>query len=514
MILEKTVKNSVISVISQVLILILQFVNRRIFVIFLDIEYLGYQSVFGNIFTILSVAELGIGGIISFHLYREIVIGNTKEIGKLMYLYKWIYRIIAGIIAFFGLVSCVFVPYIVKDATRSIGYLYVVYLLQLASVVTGYFMSYRRTIYAADQKAYKTIQVDLAVKIFIEFVNLFLLATFRNYLLYLSVQLSTSVIANAVIYICSNQEYPYLKERYVITREDIYKRNLVSDIKNLLIHRISYAIFDGTDNIVISSICGIRSVALYGNYYVLQTGVMNAFFFRLMETFQTAIGNIVYSGRSKDKLWEQFEMFDVFSFFIATYMGIGFLVFFQPAIRIWMGSVEYLLPDAFVFICSLMVYFIAVWEIVFRYRSVFGDYRQDRNCLVLSAILNIVISIMMAYRLGVIGVRIGTLIGLFPMFYGRIRFVIGNYFEKSVKEYLVKHVRLFGIFLMECMISYYFTEDAPVTIAGFFFRILIWAIVPLLINSLVYCRNPYFKELIRYTKLLLGMLYGRIKKNI
>ena len=36
----KTLKNSVISVIGQILMLVLQFVNRRIFVMFLDIEYL------------------------------------------------------------------------------------------------------------------------------------------------------------------------------------------------------------------------------------------------------------------------------------------------------------------------------------------------------------------------------------------------------------------------------------------------------------------------------------------
>ena len=63
MIAKKTLKNSIISVVAQVLSLVLQFINRRVFVMFLDIEYLGYQSVFGNIFTILSVAEFGISGI-------------------------------------------------------------------------------------------------------------------------------------------------------------------------------------------------------------------------------------------------------------------------------------------------------------------------------------------------------------------------------------------------------------------------------------------------------------------
>ena len=217
----KTLKNSFISVIGQMLTLLLQFVNRRVFVMFLDIEYLGYQSVFGNIFSILSVAELGIGGIISFHLYREIVTDNKQEIGKLMYLYKWVYRIIAAVVTVLGMAACAFVPFIVKDANRDISYLYIVYFLQLASTIAGYFLSYRRTIYMADQKEYETVEIDLFTNVVVQVVQLLMLAVFRNYLLYLAIQLSTSLIANIIILYKTNRDYPYLKEKYTVTMEDI-----------------------------------------------------------------------------------------------------------------------------------------------------------------------------------------------------------------------------------------------------------------------------------------------------
>ena len=281
----KVLKNSIISVIGQILTLLLQFINRRVFVMFLDIEYLGYQSVFGNVFSILSVAELGIGGIISFHLYREIVTDNKSEIGKLMYLYKWVYRIVAALVTVLGLISCVFVPYIVKDSTRSLSYLYIVYFLQLASTVAGYFLSYRRTIYAADQKEYVTVEIDLFANIIIQALQLGLLAVFKNYLLYLAIHLSITLFANILIMLKSNKDYPYLNGKYTITREDIDKRNMIPDVKNFLAHKISYAVYGGTDNIVISAICGIKNVALYGNYVVLKTGVLNVLFYRLGTLF-------------------------------------------------------------------------------------------------------------------------------------------------------------------------------------------------------------------------------------
>ena len=509
----KTLKNSIISVIGQILTLLLQFVNRRVFVMFLDIEYLGYQSVFGNVFSILSVAELGIGGIISFHLYRELVTDNKQEIGKLMYLYKRVYRIIAAVVTVLGLATCIFVPYIVKDAGKDISYLYIVYFLQLASTIAGYFLSYRRTIYAADQKEYKTVEIDLFTNIAVQIVQLFMLAVFRNYLLYLAIQLSTSFIANFVILCKTNRDYPYLKEKYTVTAEDISKRKMIPDIRNFLVHKIAYAVYSGTDNIVISAICGIRYVALYGNYYILQKGVLNVFFYRLLNPVQATIGNIVYSDRDKDELWKQFEMFDVFSFFFASYICLGFLTFFQSAIRIWLGSAEYLLSDSFVIVYSLTIYLGAVWEIVYKYRSVFGDYRQDRNCMMVSAILNVVISVILAYKLGVLGVQIGTFFAFLPIAYGRIRFVVGHYFGKSVKRYLIKHLLLFSVVLTESLAVYLLTKEMPVTVLGLLRRAVVWAFVPAVINGLLYFRNPHFKDLCKYFIKLFNLLGDKLKNK-
>lgn len=510
----KTLKNSMISVIGQILTLLLQFVNRRVFVMFLDIEYLGYQSVFGNIFSILSVAELGIGGIISFHLYREIVTDNKQEIGKLMYLYKWVYRIIAAVVMVLGLAACVFVPYIVKDSGKDISYLYIVYFLQLSSTIAGYFLSYRRTIYAADQKEYKTVEIDLFTNIGVQVVQLLMLAVFRDYLIYLVIQLSTSFIANFIILYKTNRDYPYLREKYTVTIEDIRKRNMIPDVRNFLVHKIANVVYGGTDNIVISSICGIRYVALYGNYYILQKGVLNVFIYRLLNPVQATIGNIVYSDRNKDELWKQFEMFDIFSFFFASYICFGFLIFFQPAIQIWMGSTEYLLSDAFVVMYSITIYLGVVWEIVYKYRSVFGDYRQDRNCMMISAILNVTISVLLASKLGVVGVQIGTFFAFLPIAYGRIRFVVGHYFGKSVRKYLTKHLLLFGVVLTEGLVIYLITRNIPVTVLGLLQRVFVWAAIPSVVNILIYFRNPYFKDLCNYFMRLFHMVGDELKSKM
>ena len=509
---EKTLKNTVVSVVSEVLTLLLGFIGRRIFVIFLDVEFLGYQSLFSNIFSLLSVAELGIGSIISFHLFKELAEDNREEIGKLMYLYKWIYRLIAAVVLVLGIVCAFAVPHIAKDAKASREYLYLIYFMQLGNIIAGYFLSYRRTIYIANQKEYKCVQIDLYKTICIQIVQIAALALFRNYIIYLAIQILGNIASNVLIAHATDKDYPYLKEKYSVSLDDIRKRNMFADVRNCLVHKISYAVYAGTDNIVISAFCGVRMVALYGNYFLLQQGVLQILYYKLLDPVRATIGNIVYSDRSKEDLWRQFKVFDVFSFFFGNYISIGFLIFFQPAIQLWMGK-EYLLPMSFVVVFSVYIYFHASGEMVYKYRSVFGEFSQDRNCMLLSAVLNILISVALVRVWGVTGVQVGTLVAFMPILYGRIRFVVKGFFKQSVREYIVKHALLSLPVMAEAAIIWKVTTPMEITITGLCLRAVVWAVVPGVTGLLIYWRSPYFKELLVYADNIVAAMKKKLKKS-
>lgn len=506
-------KNSLLSVVGQVCNLIISFVNRAVFVIYLDIELLGYQSLFGNVFVFLSLAELGIGNIIAFHLYKELVNNNIDEIGKLMCLFKWLYRLVASIVLVLGGICYFFLPYFVKNESVSWNYVCIIYFMQLAAIILGYFLSYKRTLFIASQQEYKCVTTDVVVSFFVQIIQLICLAVFKNYFLYLSIQLSTTILANIIISFRCNKEFPYLKNKYNITKSYIKSRNLFADMRDILFHKICYAVYGGTDNIIISIFCGVRSVALYSNYVMIQLGVMSVFFYKLLNPLQATIGNIVYSDRPKEDLWEQFKMLDVFSFFFATYIGLGFLIFYQPTISLWLGK-EYLLSDIFVFIFSVNIYLGAVWEIVYKYRTCFGDYKQDRFCMFLSAVLNIIISIFGAKYFGIEGIITGTIFAFLPIAYGRIRFVVRNYFSQSIYRYLVKHFILFLIAFGEGVFCHSLCKNYSLDVIGMSERVLVWLFVPLFINCLIFLNNPYFRRMLYYFKRFISIISHSLNKRI
>ena len=510
--MQKTLRNSVISVFAEIILLLLQFVNRKIFVIFLNVELLGYQSLFDNIFSLLSVAELGIGGIISFRLYKEIVEQNIEEIQILMAIYKWVYRVIAFVVFIVGLIMIPILPYIAKDSTISWSYMLIIYSMQLGNVVCGYLLSYKRTIFIVNQKEYKCIQINMYVSILLQCLQLLLLWRFRNYFLYLGIQLIIPIVSNIIISYKANCEYSYLKKRTKVSLYDIKRRGILKDAKEYLVNMLANAVFGGTDSIIISSLCGIREVALYGNYMILQKGVMQIVFYKLLNPVRATLGNIIYSGRKKEDLWEQFETLDVFSFFMASYIGIGFLVFTQPVIQLWIGE-QYLLSFSFVALFSINIYVGALWEIVYKYRCVFGDYRQDWKYMLLSAVANLIISIVGAIKYGVAGVLIGTIIGFLFIAYGRIRYVVKIFFGKSVFKYLRKHIILFCLVLLEGTVCTYLTNKMPVSILGILQRLVVYLGIITLTSGTVFYKNKYFRKMFVYIIQIKNIILNKIKKG-
>ena len=88
-------RNVIATLIVSILIFPLQFINRYYMVRYLGVTYLGITSLYSNILSVLSLADLGIGTAIIFMMYRPLAENNRRKITILMRYYRTIYRIIA-----------------------------------------------------------------------------------------------------------------------------------------------------------------------------------------------------------------------------------------------------------------------------------------------------------------------------------------------------------------------------------------------------------------------------------
>ena len=91
---KNSIRNSTISITTQILTVIMDFVVKTIFIKVLGDEYLGINGLFANIITLLSLADLGVGIAIPYSLYKPLAEKNEQKIKVLMKFYKKNYNLI------------------------------------------------------------------------------------------------------------------------------------------------------------------------------------------------------------------------------------------------------------------------------------------------------------------------------------------------------------------------------------------------------------------------------------
>jgi O-antigen/teichoic acid export membrane protein len=507
---KNALRNIIVSVFAQAVVLILSFISRKVFISFLNIEYLGFDSLFSTVFSVLSMAEMGMGSIISYHLYKEIAANNLEEISKLMYIYKWIYRIIVGVVLFGGVLAYFFLPLIVNETTLPWDQIHAAYLIQLFAIISSYIFLYARTIFVAYQKEYYCSIVTVIGKTFTIALQITALVLWKNYFIFLAITVAGDLIVGIILLRRAYKEYPFISNIFKVTRDDIKKRNIVSDAMNFFAHSVGYSCYSLADSFVISIFLGIRPLALYGNYMLMRNSITNVLLNRMIAPIQASIGNFVHSNEAPDKHQQLFDMFDMFSFIYATFMASGFIVLFQPTIKVWLGE-TYILPFSFVVLLSLTFYLMAVTEIIYKYRCAFGDYRKDRNMMLLSALVNVAISVALVRKWGLTGVQFGTLVAFLPMAYGRFRIVVGDYLKRSVSRYCLKQAVLALLAFIECSAAYYITRDFPTTVLGILIRALFCLLFTPGINLLIFYRKPALKDLYGYIGGAIGILKEHLR---
>ena len=150
---KNSIRNSTISITTQILTVIMDFVVKTIFIKVLGDEYLGINGLFANIITLLSLADLGVGIAIPYSLYKPLAEKNEQKIKVLMKFYKKTYNLIGCVVLAIGISLTPFLNFIIKDMPNIPG-IYFIYILFVTHSALSYFFVYKKFLIESDQKGY------------------------------------------------------------------------------------------------------------------------------------------------------------------------------------------------------------------------------------------------------------------------------------------------------------------------------------------------------------------------
>ena len=265
---ENSIKNSITSLISNILAIIIGFITQLIFIKTLGTEYLGLNSFFSNILTVFSLCELGIGTSVIYSLYKPVAQNDIEKIKTLLKFYQKTYIIISLVIFILSLILLPFINKVIGSNNLNIN-IYIVYFLFTLSLCLTYLFSYKRSIIYVNQKNYLINKVHIFYLLLMNTFQIIILIKTQNYYLYLINKIIFQLLENIIISFIANKIYPYIKDKNVIEIDKNTKNEIFTKVKSLIYHQFAYVIVCGTDNILISYYFGLKTAGIYSNYYLI-----------------------------------------------------------------------------------------------------------------------------------------------------------------------------------------------------------------------------------------------------
>ena len=136
----------------RVVLLVLQFIARKVFILYLGSELLGLSSLYANLLDLLNLSELGIGVAVQFHLYTPIVNKDNEKIADILQSAKKIYSKIGICILGVGFFLSNFIPYFIKDNSFSNLFIQITFIISVVGTASSYFFIYKRLYLQANEE--------------------------------------------------------------------------------------------------------------------------------------------------------------------------------------------------------------------------------------------------------------------------------------------------------------------------------------------------------------------------
>lgn len=440
-----SLKNIYITILTQVIITLLGFISRKVFLDSLGTEYLGVNGLLTNVLSMLSLVEGGIGASITYNLYKPLAENNEKKLIALVQLYKKLYGILAIAIFILSLALYPFLGYLMNGDVE-IRWIGLIYFLFVIKNMISYLNAHKWSLINADQKGYVLAKYNLIFNVVTTVSKIIVLLMTHNYILYLIIEAVIFVIQNLWNGKVVNERYPYLKNKQKYKVDPETKNNLITNVKALFLHNIgSYFVF-GTDNLLISAFISLKAVGLYSNYTMI-IGQLSSLLTPVLSGVGASVGNLI-ATEGKNRIYDIFRVVNLVNFWIYSSCVIFLINLLEPFINWWLG--EGLLLDRLTFIVVLINFYVSgMRSSIITFKSKAGIFHQDRYIPLVEAALNLGSSLILVRYFGLAGIFMGTTISslLIPV-WTQSKLVYNHVFNRSVFEYFKSYAFFIGLTLL------------------------------------------------------------------
>ena len=400
-------------------------------------EVNGLVSSITQFLRVISLSEFGMTAVIQSSLYAPLAKNDNHRISEILSSSDRFFRKIAGFLSVYVVALCLLYPLIISTEFRTEYVVTLIIILSFNSFAQYLFAFTNSQLLSADQRSYVFFTADIvaiisntvlcAVEIKLGFgIHVVKLTTAIVYLL-------KPIIAGL-----------YVRRNYNVYRHTKYVEEPIKQKWNGVAQHLAYYVFTSTDVIVLTVFSTLSNVSIYSIYVLVLNGLKSVS--ALFEHAMRSLMGEIWALKENEKLTRLFTMYEWVMCVISCFLFGCASSLIVPFVQVYTRNVHDANYSVPVFAILITLAYL-VQNLRGPYHTLIqsvGHYKKTQTSYIVTALLNIIISILMVYKFGLIGVAIGTLVAATVETLWQAAYLYRNILNRSYLE-LLKLLILYGV---------------------------------------------------------------------
>lgn len=391
-------------IIGNVITSLVAILIPRLFIINYGSEVNGLLSSIRQIYVYLALLEAGVGDASVIALYGPIGRRDHQTANEILAATHYYYRRI-GIIYAACVVVLSFVYPLLLDTTIPYNICCLVILLQgSGSVISYLFQGKYNMLLRVDNRNYVTTNLSTVTSVLTDICRISLLMMGKSIVAVQATYLVFNLIKMLYISWYIRRNYPWIDLSVKPNFQAISQKSAV------LVHQVSSLVFSHTDVLVLTFVCGLKTVSIYSMYATIY-GMVGNIISIVSGSVQSVFGQIFNNDRKRfielQDAYETYYLALVFGLLaIASIFMLPFMALYTKGADI--DYIDWKLPALFT-TYQLLNYGRTPSHNPIGFA---GKYKETQWRAWLETGINLVVSFACVFRFGIYGVLIGTIAAL------------------------------------------------------------------------------------------------------
>lgn len=400
-----TINNTIASILLQLVTIISGFIIPRLILSTFGSEVNGLVSSINQFLQYIALVEGGLTPVILSSLYLPLKENNKERISGIINAASSFFRKIAIIFIVYSVLLALIYPFLLKT---DFSYAYVSSLTLILSInlfVQYYFSLTWKTLLRADKKVYYTSLVQILC-IVLNTISAIVVIRVWPDIHFLKIVTSIVFLLQPLLY---NR---YVKRHYDIDKSVLKDEKALSQRWNGFSINTAGFIHNNTDIVVLSLFTDLLTVSIYSVYNMVSVS-LKKLIGSISEGIIPTLGHTYVSGDQK-KLNNLFDIYEAVIYYVTFILFTAGGILITPFVLVYtkgINDANYMQPVfGWIIILAEMVHCIKEPYVNMAYCA--GKFKDISKHAIIEMLINIVVSVVLVFKFGLIGVAIGTLLAM------------------------------------------------------------------------------------------------------